>query len=126
MSFVYEDDQVVAFMDIQPVNTGHVLVVPRQHFAALGELPESIGARVFTVGQRLAAAIRRSGVRCEGVTLTLADGAAAGQEVMHCHLHVLPRFGGDTYHVSTSWSTPPRHELDAVAALIRAALADSG
>jgi histidine triad (HIT) family protein len=91
-SFVYEDGQVVAFMDIHPVNQGHILVAPRQHFASLAELPETIGTRIFIVGQPLAAAIRRSGARYEGVTLTLADGAAAGQDVMHCHLHVLPRF----------------------------------
>lgn len=124
-SFVYADDHLVAFMDIHPVNRGHVLVAPRQHFASLVELPEDIGARIFTVAQRLAAAIRRSGVVCEGITLTLADGAAAGQDVTHCHLHVLPRFKGDTYRVSTAWSTPPRQELDAVATLIRSALIDS-
>ncbi len=121
-SFVYEDDQLVAFMDIQPVNPGHVLVAPRQHFASLDELPEAIGAGMFTLGQRLAAAIRRAGLRCEGICLTLADGVAAGQEVMHCHLHVLPRFAGDAYRVSASSSTPPRAELDAVASLIRLAL----
>jgi histidine triad (HIT) family protein len=121
-SFVYADDQVVAFMDLQPINAGHVLVAPRQHFASLDELPEAIGAAMFTVGQRLAAAIRRSGVHSEGMSLTLADGVAAGQEVLHCHLHVLPRFAGDGYRVSTSWSTPPRAELDAVALLIRLAL----
>jgi diadenosine tetraphosphate (Ap4A) HIT family hydrolase len=124
-SFVYDDRQIVAFMDIHPVNKGHVLVAPRQHFASLRELPETIGIRIFIVGQRLAAAIRRSGVRCEGVSLTLADGAAAGQDVMHCHLHVLPRFEGDAYRVCTTWSAPPRHELDAVATLIRSALTDS-
>jgi diadenosine tetraphosphate (Ap4A) HIT family hydrolase len=121
-SFVYEDNHVVAFMDIHPVNKGHILVAPKQHFASLADLPETIGSRIFIVGQRLGAAIRRSGVRCEGVTLTLADGAAAGQDVMHCHLHVLPRFEGDTYRVSTTWSTPPQPELDAVATLIRSAL----
>jgi histidine triad (HIT) family protein len=120
-SFVYEDETVLAFMDIHPVNTGHVLVAPRQHFASLGNVPEAIGPHLFSVGQRLAAAIRRSGVRCEGISLMLADGAAAGQEVMHCHLHVLPRFKGDTYRVDARWSTPFPHELDAVATQIRAA-----
>jgi histidine triad (HIT) family protein len=124
-SIVYEDDHIFAFMDIHPISRGHIVVAPRQHFANLAELPETIGSEMFVVGHRLAAAIRRSGVRCEGVTLTLADGAAAGQDVMHCHLHVLPRFEGDTYRVNTAWSTPTRQELDAVASLISSALMHS-
>jgi len=114
-SFVYEDDDVVAFMDIHPVNPGHVLVAPQQHFASLSELPAHIGAHLFTVAQRLAEAIRHSGVRCEAILLTLADGPAAGQEVPHCHMHVVPRFDGDSYRVSADWSSPARQELDAVA-----------
>lgn len=114
-SFVYEDEDVLAFMDIQPVNPGHVMVVPRQHFASLSELPATIGARLFTTAQRIADAVRHSGVRCEGILLTLADGPAAGQEVPHCHLHVIPRFVGDDFRISADWSTPTRGELDAVA-----------
>jgi len=79
-SFVYEDENVLAFMDIHPVNAGHILVIPRHHFASLSELPEAIGAHLFIVAQRLAEAIRRSGVSCEAILLTLADGAAAGQK----------------------------------------------
>jgi histidine triad (HIT) family protein len=121
-SFVYEDEDVLAFLDIHPVNTGHVLVIPKQHFTSLSKVPEPIGARLFTIAQRLAEAIRRSGVRCEGILLTLADGPAAGQEVLHCHVHIVPRFAGDKYQVSAEWSTPVRQDQDAVATQIRAAL----
>ena len=114
-SFVYEDGNVLAFMDIHPVNAGHILVIPRHHFASLSDLPEAIGAHLFIVSQRLAEAIRRSSVRCEAILLTLADGPAAGQEVPHVHLHVIPRFTGDSYRISAESSTPARAELDAVA-----------
>ena len=114
-SFVYTDDEVLAFMDIRPVSPGHVLIVPREHFASFSDVPPAIAAHMFLVAQRLADAVRRSGVRCEGILLTLADGAAAGQEVPHCHLHVIPRFAGDNYRLSVEWSNPARAELDALA-----------
>ena len=75
-------------MDIQPVNPGHLLVVPNVHGMYLADVEPDVGARMFIVAQRLAAAIRASGVRCEGVNFFLADGVAAGQEIFHAHLHV--------------------------------------
>src|SRR5215469_2079757 len=80
-SVAYEDGHVIAFMDIQPVTRGHVLVVPRVHVDFLEALDEDLGARLFRVGHRLAWALRRSGLPCEGVNMFLADGAAAFQEV---------------------------------------------
>jgi histidine triad (HIT) family protein len=119
-STVFEDDDVLAIMDHHPVNPGHVLVPPKRHFASLAALPEQIGAHLFTTAQRVAAAIRRSGVRCEAIALTLADGEAAGQEVPHVHLHVIPRFTGDAYRVVADYSAAPTREtLDAVARSIR-------
>ncbi|MDQ3822787.1 MAG: HIT family protein [Actinomycetota bacterium] len=120
-SFAYEDDRVVALMDIAPVNPGHLMVVPRRHAAGLGDLDEETGAHVFVVAMRLAGAVRESGVRCEGVNLFLADGEVAFQEVFHVHLHVLPRWDGDSFRIDADWSSrPERAELDAVAASIRA------
>ena len=119
-SKVHEDEQVLAILDIHPVNPGHALVLPKQHYPSLADLPEAVGARLFTIAQRTAAAIRRSGLRCEGIRFTLADGAAAGQDVFHLHLHVIPRLTGDFYRVVADWSASPgREKLDAVAQTIR-------
>jgi len=119
-SLVYGDDIVLAFMDIAPVNAGHLLVVPRRHSAGLADLDEDTGARLFNVATRLSRALRRSGVRCEGVNLFLADGEAAFQEVFHAHLHVLPRFAGDAFRIVDDATTHPnRGDLDAIAAQIR-------
>lgn len=121
-SVAYEDDRVIAFMDTGPVNPGHLLVVPRRHAASLADLDEDTGAHLFRVTLRMAAAVRGSGVRCEGVNLFLADGEAAFQEVFHAHVHVFPRFRGDGFRVDADWSQrPARDELDRVAALIRRA-----
>jgi len=96
-SVVYTDSRVMAFMDIQPVNRGHLLIVPRVHASYLNELEEETGGWLLQVGMKLAGAIRRSGLRCEGVDFFLADGEAAGQEIIHVHLHVIPRFQGDGF-----------------------------
>ena len=105
VSQVYEDDQTVAFMDVRPLTSGHLLVVPRVHAASLEVLDEDTGTLVFAVAHRLARALRNSAVPCEGVNLFLADGVAAGQEVFHVHLHVLPRWSGDANFMTTVGET---------------------
>jgi histidine triad (HIT) family protein len=96
-TFLHRDAVCAAFMDIQPVNAGHVLIIPVRHAADLGATNPSEWSSVANLGRRVAAALRVSGLRCEGVNLFLADGASAGQEVFHSHLHVIPRFAGDGF-----------------------------
>ena len=124
-SIVYSDEAVVAFMDIQPVNKGHVLVVPRLHSSNLAEMDEDEAAACMVVAKKIAAAIRSTSLPCQGVNLFLADGEAAGQEVFHVHLHVFPRYEKDGFglHFSDEYTKlPPRSELDEVAAKIKDAL----
>ena len=122
-AIVYEDEDVVAFLDHMPVNAGHILIVPRKHAAGLADLPPEDGARLFKLGQRLGAALRRSGLPCEGVNLLLNDGEIAGQRVFHVHLHVIPRFANDAHRLRRPPDGPitPQDELDAAAQQIRAA-----
>lgn len=115
-SVVYADADVLAFCDIAPINPGHLLVVPRRHATYLEDLSEPDGVRVFQAAHRLARGLRRSGLRCEGVNLLLADGAAALQEVFHVHLHVIPRWRGDGFRLHARQKPSPRDELDRVAA----------
>jgi histidine triad (HIT) family protein len=125
-SLVYRDAVCAAFLDIQPVNPGHLLVVPLRHAAQLADVDGATAGHLATVAHRLAAALRASGLRCEGVNLFLADGAAAMQEVMHVHRHVLPRFAGDGFGLRFGpayLTRPPREALDAAAARLREALA---
>lgn len=125
-SIVYRDALVTAFMDIQPVTPGHLLVIPNQHSSDLAGVAPETAAQLMRIGQRLAAALRASGLRCEGVNLFLADGQAAGQEVWHSHLHVIPRYAGDGFGLKmppTYRSTrPTREQLDAAASQVRGAL----
>jgi len=92
---VYRDEHCCAFLDINLVNPGHVLVVPIRHASGLADLDEPTGAHLFTIARRIAKAQRTRLPECRGVTLLLADGKAAGQEVFHVHLHVIPRREND-------------------------------
>jgi diadenosine tetraphosphate (Ap4A) HIT family hydrolase len=128
---VYRDHTCCAFMDIQPVNPGHVLVVPLKHSARLSELDPETGGHLFAVGQRLAAALYSAsaaqGPRCQGVNFFVADGSTAGQEIFHVHLHVIPRYAGDGFGLRFGPGYGKRHqrsELDRVAGEIRAFLTD--
>lgn len=125
VSLVHKDDLCSAFMDIQPVNPGHVLVVPNRHAHCLADLKQEEGVEMFRMAQRLAAALHRIGVKCEGVNFFLADGAAAGQEVFHVHLHVFPRYERDGFKLvlpQASSRKPGRKKLNEIAERIRNAL----
>lgn len=124
-SIVYRDDLCTAFLDIQPVNPEHLLVVPNDHAPYLADLPPITGGRLFQVAQQLAAALRRSGLHCEGVNLFLADGEAAMQEVFHVHLHVFPRFAGDGFGLTFGPNyaqKPDRATLEQVAHQLQSVL----
>lgn len=132
-SVVYRDAFCCAFMDLQPVNPGHLLVIPLQHAASLSELDPETGGHMFAVAQRLAGALYRAGadagegLRCQGVNFVLADGPVAGQEVFHAHLHVIPRFAGDGFGFRFGpryAQRPQRSDLDRAAGEIRTALDD--
>ena len=124
-SIVYEDERVVAFMDIQPVNTGHTLVIPKVHVERIANLEPGIGSRLFTVGMELSKAIQLS-ANSDGINLFVADGAAAGQEVAHFHLPIIPRYKGDGFVIQPNYPPKPSREtLEQTAELIRNTLAIS-
>lgn len=124
-SKVHEDEICLVFMDIQPVNPGHVLVVPKRHFTDLNDLPPHIGGHLFQIAQRISLSLPKTNVKNEGVDLFLAHGAAAGQEVFHVHLHVIPRYEEDGFgfRFGPNYRNPPeRSELDGIAAQIKQGL----
>ena len=124
-SIVFSDEEVMAFMDIQPVNPGHVLVIPRIHYVQLKELSLQTGARMFKAAMRMAEALRKSGIKCEGVNLWLADGKAAFQDIFHVHIHVIPRFRDDGFGFKFSPNygiRPTRKELNETAEKLRTAM----
>lgn len=126
-SFIYEDDKVAAFLDIHPINQGHVLVVPKRHESRFGHLTEDEAAYLFRIGRKVLRAIQKSEIKCEGTNLFLSDGPVAGQEVMHSHLHIVPRFKGDGQRVGFNHSDPeqyPRTRLDEIAIKIAGCISE--
>lgn len=133
-SFVHQDQRCVAFMDINPITRGHVLVVPRRAVDTLDRLDAITRAHLFETANRIGRAQRQAlGSRAQH--LLVNDGKGASQTVPHVHIHVIPRYGGDTLHTLArlAWHittiTVPRREtparraqLEAAAQAIRSAL----
>ncbi len=126
VSLCHEDSDALAFMDIQPVNAGHVLVVPRRHYESLEDLPPDLGRHLFDVVMKLSPVVRDvSGA--EGMNIIVNSGAAAGQDIFHYHIHLIPRRADDGFDVRLPFpesTMPDRQRLDAMAARIIAAMTD--
>jgi histidine triad (HIT) family protein len=126
VSVCYEDGVALAFMDIQPVNAGHVLVVPREHYESLVDLPRELGMHLFEVAMRLGPVLRAV-TGTDGMNIVVNSGAAAGQDEFHYHIHLIPRHGGDGFDVPLPFpdsAMPDRQHLDAMAARIISAMND--
>ncbi|MFP5430652.1 MAG: HIT family protein [Gammaproteobacteria bacterium] len=93
---VYEDEHVMALMDIFPLRRGHVLVIPRRHHRQLHELDSTLRSHLVDTATHVAQAMYRSALAPAAVHYNVNDGPAAHQTVPHVHLHVLPRFRGDS------------------------------
>ncbi|HEY4889857.1 MAG TPA: HIT domain-containing protein [Candidatus Dormibacteraeota bacterium] len=122
-SFTYEDDTVVAFMDVQPITHGHMLVVPREHAVLMAEVNETVAMRTFRVARKLSSLVRGT-LGATGVNLFVADGETAFQDVPHFHVHVIPRYPNDGFGLTfpERYAQPPsRAALETIAAAVRAA-----
>ena len=113
-SFIYRDEQVAVFMDLYPVTPGHLLIIPTQHAADLTDVAPDVAARMMRVAQSLGGALAASDLGCDGYNLFLANGGAAGQDIFHVHLHILPRYHGDGF----GFRFPPHYPQEADRALL--------
>lgn len=91
---VYEDEKVFAFLDINPVNPGHTLVIPKRHYETVLEMPEPEGVALAKASVKIGKAVKKA-TGCEGINLLHNIGKAAGQLVFHAHVHLIPRFSHD-------------------------------
>lgn len=112
-SVLFEDDEVVAFLDIHPVNKGHLLLVPKPHHATLAELPDDLAVALARQVPRLARALRHA-TAAPGYHLIVNNGSVAGQTIHHVHWHLIPRFEND----AVDWPWPHQsYETDELAAM---------
>lgn len=91
---VFENNSVVAFLDICPVNPGHTLIVSKKHFENFEKTDKAVASEIIVKAQKIASGIVRA-VGADGFNLSTNNGSAAGQVVMHTHFHIIPRFNGD-------------------------------
>jgi histidine triad (HIT) family protein len=117
-SIVYEDAQVMAFMDIRPVNEGHTLIIPKQHYVDIYDTPEQLLAAVHVVTKKIAVAVKKT-TNADGITIVQQNGKAAGQDIFHIHVHVIPRFEGQKPPHFSELTVANRDTLEKVAQKIR-------
>jgi histidine triad (HIT) family protein len=108
----------IALMTTKPFNIGHTLIIPKKHLISLKDLNDETAAHLFRITTHVADAIRRSGLRCDGINFLLNDGEPF-QEILHLHFHVFPRFRGDKIRLERDETLrPSRDELDDTAKII--------
>ena len=114
---VHETDTTLAFLDANPLARGHTLVIPKEPYEQLDDLPAEIASDVFSVVHELTPTIEEA-VDADATTIGINNGEAAGQEIPHAHVHIVPRFesdgGGPIHAISPSNPEPTEDELDAI------------
>lgn len=117
---IYEDNEIMAILDLYPATRGHMLVIPKKHIANAYEMPEGTGKRIMECALRLCKAIRR-GLNPDGLNLIQANGEAGGQTIDHFHLHIVPRYNNDEVLLKFGHGNQPADgkELSDTAAAIR-------
>jgi histidine triad (HIT) family protein len=117
-SLVYEDEKAMAFLDIRPLNEGHTLIMPKAHYENIFDIPTELVEYVHGVTKRIAIAVEKA-TKADGITIVQQNGEAAGQEIFHLHVHVIPRYEGQKLHSPSEVSQADREALDQAAAKIR-------
>ena len=110
---VYEDEKTLAFLDITPINIGHSLVIPKEHFKDIHEMPEELVAHMMKVVKKVSAALRA--MPSDGVNVNMNNEGPAGQVIFHAHIHVIPRFVNDGFELWHSKRKYAEGEMQKVA-----------
>ena len=93
-SKIYEDEDTLAFLDLFPVNKGHSLVIPKEHYETIFDVPADSLAKISLVMKNVADAVKK-GVNADGISIAQSNGKDAGQVIPHIHFHIMPRFKDD-------------------------------
>ena len=110
---IYEDDKFKVILDNGPATKGHALVLPKEHYDNLFEIPEDVLAGAAVVAKKVAATMKEK-LACDGLNLVQNNGEAAGQTVMHFHLHIIPRYENDGQHILWKPTSPSAEELEQI------------
>jgi histidine triad (HIT) family protein len=127
VSLVHEDERTLAFLDIQPMNRGHTLIVTKDHFETLFDMPEDLAAHCLAVARRIAPGIKRA-MKAQAINIFSANGKAGGQDVLHFHLHLIPVKDGEPFALQLPMPDAPipsRADLDITAARVSRAIQEA-
>ena len=114
---LYEDDVVKVIFDAGPASSGHVLILPKEHFDNVYALDDDTAAHVFQVAVKVAKALKE-GLNLEGLNIVQNNGEIAGQTVFHFHMHIIPRYKGDTVNVGWKPGEVTDEEIDKIKSLV--------
>jgi histidine triad (HIT) family protein len=117
-TLVYEDENVMAFLDIRPLNEGHTLVIPKAHYENIFEIPQELIAYLHGITKRVALAVKKA-TKADGISIIQQNGKAANQDIPHLHVHVIPRYEGQKLPSFSEISEADREKLSQTAAKIR-------
>ena len=117
-SCVYEDEEVMPFLDIRPLNEGHTLVIPKAHYKNIFDAPQELNAYIHGVIKQVAIAVRKA-MKADGISIIQQNGKAANQDIPHLHVHVIPRYEGQKMPSFGEASEANREQLSKTAARIR-------
>ncbi len=117
-SIIFEDETVLAFMDIRPLNEGHTLIIPKEHYVDVLDIPKKLLGCVHEIVKPTSVAVKKA-ENADGISIIQQNGKAAGQEVFHLHVHVIPRYNGQKLVPFDSAGEVERKKLDATAKEIR-------
>ncbi|MBX2866455.1 HIT family protein [Candidatus Kaiserbacteria bacterium] len=118
---VYEDDTAFAFLDIEPTNKGHALVIPKKPYRNIFDIPHDVLGHLMGVAQKISHAMRET-LEADGITIVMNNESAGGQKVFHTHIHIIPRFEGDEIFQDPKHTEYKDGEKDALAEKLRDAI----
>lgn len=114
---LFEDEQFRVILDLGPVTKGHALILPKEHYANLYELPEEVAAETMKLAKKMATVMTQK-LGCQGFNLMQNNGEIAGQTIFHFHLHLIPRYEGDGQTFEMKPGSPSPEELEEIKNII--------
>lgn len=117
-NIVYENGKILAFLDIRPLNEGHTLVIPKEHYENIFDIPQELISYIHGVTKQVTLSVKKV-TQAEGISIIQQSGRAAGQEIFHLHVHIIPRYEGQKLPLQSEVSEPDKDKLSQIAAKIR-------
>ena len=117
-NIIYEDETVMVFLDIRPLNIGHTLVIPKKHYVDIFDIPENQLSQVHKVAKQVSVAVKKA-TKADGISIIQQNGKAAAQDIFHLHVHVVPRFEGQKLPSFSALREVERGKLEVMAKKIK-------